>query len=132
MNMVGRITGLRQLHQLGRAQQPRPARGAESFDDLLKRRVDGARSLKFSAHAQERIRGRGIALDDGDLKNLRDAGDVAASKGSREALLLMKDIGFIVNVPNRTVLTALDTRTLNERIVTNIDSVVFVPDSSKT
>jgi len=128
--MVERITGLGQLHQLGQARRGRPAEAAGSFDDLLMRQVEKARSLKFSAHAQQRMQGRGISLSEGDLVNLHEAADAAASKGSRDALLLMKDVGFIVNVSSRTVLTALDAHMLNERVVTNIDSAVFVQRSS--
>lgn len=126
--MVERINGLRQLHQLGLPQ--RPAQGAQSFGEALDRQVEQARSLKFSAHALERMDARGIRLSEGDLKNLASAADAAASKGSREALFLMQDAGFIVSVRNRTVLTALDTQMLNERVVTNIDSAVFVPKNN--
>ncbi len=128
--MVERITGLRQLHQLGHVRQARAPRGAQSFDDVLKKQVDKTDSLKFSAHAQRRMEGRGINLSESDLENLEKAADVAASKGSRESLFLMKDAGFIVNVRNRTVLTALDTRMLKERVVTNIDSTVFVSQNN--
>jgi flagellar operon protein len=125
--MVERINGLRQLHQLGGVQQARQVQGAPAFEDLLRKQVERSQSLKFSAHAQERMAGRGISLSDGDLKNLENAANAAASKGSRDALLLMNDVGFIVNVRNRTVLTALDTGMLNDRVVSNIDSAVFVP-----
>ncbi len=128
--MVERITGLRQLHQLGHVQQARVPRGAQSFDDVLKKQVGKTDSLKFSAHAQRRMEGRGINLSESDLENLEKAADVAASKGSRESLFLMKDASFIVNVRNRTVLTALDTQMLKERVVTNIDSTVFVSQNN--
>ncbi len=128
--MVERITGLRQLHQLGHVRQARATQGAQSFDDMLKKQIGKTDSLKFSAHAQRRMEGRGINLSESDLENLEKAADVAASKGSRESLFLMKGAGFIVNVRNRTVLTALDTRMLKERVVTNIDSAVFVSQNN--
>jgi flagellar operon protein len=129
--MVERINALRQLHQLGGLQQARAVQGAPAFEDVLKKQVEQAQSLKFSAHAQDRMAGRGITLSENDLRNLENAADSAASKGSREALLLMNDVGFIVNVRSRTVLTALDTAMLNDRVVTNIDSAVFVQGTGK-
>ena len=38
----------------------------------------------------------------------------------------MKNVGFIVNVKNRTVVTAVDGENLNNNIFTNIDSAVLV------
>jgi len=124
--MVERINGIRQLHQLGGLEQARRTQGGPSFADLLQKQVEQARPLKFSAHAQERMAGRGISLSGSDLQNLENAANAAAAKGSRESLLMMNDVGFIVNVKSRTVLTALDTAMLNDRVVTNIDSAVFV------
>jgi len=124
--MVERINGIRQLHQLGGLEQARRTQGGPSFADLLQKQVEQARPLKFSAHAQERMAGRGISLSGSDLQNLENAANAAAAKGSREALLMMNDVGFIVNVKSRMVLTALDTAMLNDRVVTNIDSAVFV------
>ena len=124
--MVERINGIRQLHQLGGLEQARRTQGGPSFADLLRKQVEQAQPLKFSAHAQERMAGRGISLSGSDLQNLENAANAAAAKGSRESLLMMNDVGFIVNVKSRTVLTALDTAMLNDRVVTNIDSAVFV------
>jgi flagellar operon protein len=128
--MIERINGLRPLHQAGALQQTRQIQGVPAFEELLNRQIDQSQPLKFSAHARERMAGRGISLSESDLKNLQDAANAAASKGSREALLMMNDVGFIVNVRNRTVLTALDTAMLNDRVVTNIDSAVFVTNQA--
>ncbi|MCL5028269.1 MAG: hypothetical protein M1480_04510 [Bacteroidetes bacterium] len=38
---------------------------------------------------------------------------------------MMNNTAFIVNIPNRTVVTALPVDESNENIFTNIDSVVF-------
>ena len=39
---------------------------------------------------------------------------------------MLDDLGLVVNINNRTVLTALDLKTMNDGIVTNIDSTVLV------
>ena len=46
-------------------------------------------------------------------------------KGSRDSLVMMNDTAFVVNVPNKTVVTTMQVNNENENIFTNIDSVVF-------
>jgi hypothetical protein len=38
---------------------------------------------------------------------------------------MVKDTAFIVNIPNRTVVTAMPVNDSSENVFTNIDSVVF-------
>ncbi|MNY62545.1 hypothetical protein D3C86_1993760 [compost metagenome] len=52
--------------------------------------------------------------------------DKAASKGAKDALLIMAGNGYIVNVPNRTVVTALDGQAMNEHVFTQIDSAMII------
>jgi flagellar operon protein len=85
----------------------------------------GTGNLKISAHAKERMKQRGFELKEQDLAQLSQAVDKAQKKGSRDAYLLYGDAGYIVNVPNRTVITAVTNA--DDTIVTNIDSVVIVP-----
>jgi flagellar operon protein len=80
--------------------------------------------VRFSAHASARLSQRNIELNDDDLRKLAGAVDQAASKGGRDTLVSMNDISFVVNVPNRTVVTALDRS--DSRVFTQIDSAVFV------
>ena len=111
-----------------------PAAGAESFRAVLGDRLREAgpaplpetEGLRFSGHARQRLTGRGIALSPEDLRSLEAGLDRARDKGARESLFLLRDFGFIVNVPNRTVVTALDTLELRERVFTNIDSTLIL------
>jgi len=82
--------------------------------------------LKFSTHAQKRIESRDIRLSPGDMQRLEDATSLAATKGAREALLMLDDLGFIVSVENRTVITALERSQMKGNVFTNIDSTVIV------
>ncbi|MCB9134647.1 MAG: flagellar protein [Anaerolineales bacterium] len=95
--------------------------GQTSFADAL----DQARGLTFSNHAKKRLETRQITLSDDGLNRLMNAVDKAEQRGSRDSLVLMDDLAFIVNVYNRTVVTALDTQARGEGIFTNIDSVVL-------
>jgi flagellar operon protein len=57
---------------------------------------------------------------------MNEAVNKAASKGARQSLLVMDNQAFIVSVPNRTVITALDGGSMKENVFTNIDSAVIV------
>ncbi len=83
-------------------------------------------NLKFSNHAETRIRSRSIPWNE-DLERRVSGGiDSAKEKGSREALILADNVAVIANVKSRTVITAMDASHLKERIFTNIDSAVIV------
>jgi len=106
-----------------------------SFADMLRARQGvavpsatpgaDAGTLRFSAHAQTRLQSRRIDLQAGDLNRLQSAVGRAASKGSKDALVLMDDMAFVVSVTNRTVVTVVDKDNLKQNVFTNIDSAVI-------
>jgi len=87
-----------------------------------------ARQIRFSAHAQQRLTSRDIRLDEHRLDQLARAADQAQAKGARDSLVLLDDLGLILNVPSRTVVTALDADRLRNGVFTNIDSTVIIRD----
>ncbi len=93
-----------------------------SFESVFQRELE---RLKFSKHATERLTSREISLDETQLAKLREAVEKAEQKGSRDSLVMMDNTAFIVNIPNRTVVTALPISPEEENVFTNIDSVVF-------
>jgi flagellar operon protein len=96
--------------------------GVKTFSDVLHSKIDG---IKFSAHASTRIKSRNIPMNEEVIGKLEKAVAGAAQKGARDSLILMKNCAFIVNIPNRTVVTAMDGNSLNNNIFTNIDSAVL-------
>jgi flagellar operon protein len=108
------------------ASRSRPPIDQRSFNEMLASLAD--RPLKLSASAQQALSDRGLNLSDEQLNALATATDRAELKGSRDALILMNQLGVIVNVPNRTVLTVLPPDRMTDGIVTQIDSAVMVPD----
>jgi flagellar operon protein len=82
--------------------------------------------LKFSAHASQRLQERKISLDPSTMSKVNDAIDKADSKGIEDTLVLTKDAALIVNVKNRTVITAMDRNSLVGNVFTNIDGAVVV------
>lgn len=82
--------------------------------------------LKFSKHAGERLISRNISLTPQQLDRLEEGKKIAAQKGIRESLMIMDRMAFIVNVPNNTVVTAIDSDNTVKNVFTNIDGAVIV------
>jgi flagellar operon protein len=104
------------------AGSPSAAAPGASFTEVLRKKIGG---LTFSAHAATRMASRGITLTPELEAKLEKAVASASVKGARDSLVLTKDGAFIVNIPNRTVVTAMDGGSLKENIFTNIDSAVI-------
>jgi flagellar operon protein len=104
---------------------PAPPRSSgPSFGDVLADRLASA-PLHFSGHALQRIERRGISVDASVLARLGDGVARAAAKGSRDSVVLVDQTAFVVSVPNRTVITAVDREHMHEHVFTNIDSAVI-------
>ncbi len=84
-----------------------------------------ASPLQFSRHALARAQRRGIALDAATLGRLSEGVGRAASKGSRDSLVLVDGTAFVVSVNNRTVITAVGSEHMKDNVFTNIDSAVI-------
>jgi flagellar operon protein len=98
--------------------------GTGDFAAMLHEAVT-ARPVKFSAHADKRLSSRGIEATPELMSRLETAVDKAESKGSKDSLVLIDSLAFIVAVRNRTVVTAFDVDEMKEDVVTNIDSAVI-------
>ncbi|MEK7768026.1 MAG: TIGR02530 family flagellar biosynthesis protein [bacterium] len=109
-----------------RPRSPAPG-GAKPFAEVLQQQLLQTREgVKFSAHAQERLRLRSIELSQADLAGIDDAVKRAAAKGARESLVLSDKAAFVVSVRNRTVITVVDAASMKENVFTNIDSAVLL------
>lgn len=93
-----------------------------SFSSIFQNELE---KIKFSGHAVKRLETRDIQLDDVALQNLQNAVDQAEAKGSKDSLVMMNDVAYIVNIPNKTVVTAMKLSERSDQVFTNIDSVVF-------
>jgi len=101
---------------------------AAGFDKELARRLDGATAqepLRWSAHARERLVQRRIAITPDVHERLEGAVAKAAAKGSRESLVMVDDMAFVVSVKNRVVITAVDRAGMKDQVFSNIDSAVL-------
>ncbi len=98
----------------------------KSFGTLYHVATDENHKLQFSIHAMDRMGLRNIHLSARDLVSINNAVDKALLKGARQSLLVMADRAFIVGVSNRTVITALDSGDMREKVFVNIDSAVII------
>lgn len=98
---------------------------ALSFRKLLQGTLSAPPQVRLSAHAAERIRQRNIEFTQADMSRLSQAADRLSAKGGREALVVIDSVGVILDVKNRTVVTAIERADLQDNVFTNIDSAVF-------
>ena len=92
------------------------------FNDIFTEELE---KVKFSGHAMKRLESRNIKFSDTELTKLNTAIEKAENKGAKDSVVLMEDTALIVNIPNKTVVTAMQVGNGGEDVFTNIDSVVF-------
>ena len=105
-----------------------------SFQDILAKQKSIAEivdetaqsGVKFSKHADMRLKQRDITLTDEQLSRLNVGTQKAGLKGIKESLVIMDDLAFIGNTQNNTVVTAMDKNNNEENIFTNIDGAVII------
>ncbi|WP_044478355.1 TIGR02530 family flagellar biosynthesis protein [Paenibacillus antibioticophila] len=91
------------------------------FKDVLQSQL-----LHFSNHAVKRLEQRGIELKPEQIQKIESAIEQAAAKGAKDSLILLQDMALIVNVGNRTVVTAMDGSSMKDNVFTQIDSAVII------
>lgn len=98
----------------------------DSFKNILESEIQTQNEIRFSAHAVNRLEQRQLKFSDEQMKKITQAVNKAADKGAKEALILSQDMALIVNIKNRTIITAMDKAGMQENVFTNIDSAIVV------
>ncbi|NDI33385.1 flagellar biosynthesis protein [Chengkuizengella sediminis] len=93
----------------------------QTFEKLLQDEM-----LNFSNHAELRLKQRGIQLQPDQIQKINKAIDNASAKGAQDSLILFDNTAFIVNIKNRTVVTAIDSNSLKDHVFTKIDSALVI------
>ena len=93
---------------------------ANTFRNVLENTIE---SVQFSKHASLRMAARDINLSGAQIERVEVGLEQAKKKGIRSSLVVVDDIALLVNIPNRTVVTAVGK---TQNIFTNIDGAVFV------
>ncbi len=118
---------------------PRPVRAGQThptadkakdarFDKILQKEIQSQDGLRISGHAARRLQSRNISLTDVQKAKLNQAVDKAAGKGVKDSLILLDQLALVVNIKNRTVITALEQSQLRDGVVTNIDGAMIIGD----
>lgn len=98
-----------------------------SFQEILESSQNrSAGEVKFSKHAAGRLADRNIELTSGQMERLQEGTQRAQQKGIKESLVIVDQLAFIVNIPNSTVVTAMNQNDAVENVFTNIDGAVII------
>lgn len=101
-----------------------------SFQEILQQKQTGITqntgNLRFSKHAVNRLSDRNIELTTAQMQRLNDGAKKAGEKGIQESLVIVDELAFIVNIPNKTVVTAMDQTETTDNVFTNIDGAVIM------
>lgn len=108
--------------QPAKPQSTRQPVGETPFSKVL----DQQQGVKFSQHAQDRLKARNISLSADQLQQLEGAVNSVAQKGGKDSLVMLGDAALVVSVKNRTVVTAMDRSQMKGNVFTNIDSAVVL------
>nr|WP_309099353.1 TIGR02530 family flagellar biosynthesis protein [Fredinandcohnia onubensis] len=95
---------------------------AISFKDTLAKES----GLVISKHAQKRLDERNINIQDSKWKEIQTKITEAKTKGIRDSLIVTNNAALIVNVPNNTVITAMNRDEANSQIFTNINGTIIL------
>ncbi len=95
------------------------------FDSILQQAIDKSSGVKFSKHAEMRMQARNIDLTQTQKDKISSAVSMAQQKGVKDSLVILDNMAFVVNVPSKTVITAVNNNELKENVFTNIDGAIF-------
>lgn len=103
------------------------AGNAFSYTPTTAEQLEIMSGVNFSRHAVERINQRNIdVITGGKLQRLSKGVELAESKGSDDALVIVDRTAFVVSVRSNKVITAVDADDMQGNVFTNIDSTVIM------
>ena len=100
-----------------------------SFEAVLNEKLlkeSRVQNVKISKHAQMRLVQRDITIDNFISDKINSIVDKEKLKGSKDILIMSDETAYIVNVPNKTMITVMSKEELKENIFTNIDAVAII------
>ncbi|MGE5473456.1 MAG: TIGR02530 family flagellar biosynthesis protein [Ignavibacteriales bacterium] len=100
--------------------------GKTGFGEILQDKINQQSDVKISKHAELRMNARNINISEAQMERVKNGINKAQEKGVKDSLMLVDNIALVVNVKNRTVVTAANTQELKENVFTNIDGAVIV------
>ncbi|GKX28982.1 hypothetical protein SH1V18_14620 [Vallitalea longa] len=96
------------------------------FDNVLQDKLNKSNELNFSKHANMRLDSRNIKLSNDQLARINKGVDNAKGKGIKDSLIIVDDVALVVNIKNKTVITAMGKTEQDDKVFTNIDGAVII------
>lgn len=113
---------------IGNTQNQNKLKSNNSFRDILDKTIekntDKNRGYTLSKHAADRL--KDINFNEQDMDAIGKGFKIAESKGSKNTVMIYKDVALITSIENKTVITAVEKERAKENIFTNIDSVLML------
>ena len=106
-------------HKINAAEQ-KTNQTASKTGEVLQSTAD---RVRFSKHAARRLETRNISMTKEQQARLEEAVDRAEEKGMTESLVMVDDLAFILNVKNKTIVTAVNDT--SNAVFTNIDGAII-------
>lgn len=106
--------------------QRRVVKDNGEFDKLLQENIVKQSEVKFSKHAELRLKMRNINLSNEQKEKINNAVKKAQDKGVKDSLILMDNMAFVVNIKSKTVITAVNNNELKDNVFTNIDGAIII------
>lgn len=127
-NRFASIEQITDQYLAGKSKDAGLAKSEISFEEILrqKQEISESSELRFSKHAAMRLNDRNINLSQEQSERLENGVSRASEKGIQESLVILDSLAFIVNIPSRTVVTAMEQGESGNNIFTNIDGAVIV------
>lgn len=119
---IGSIGG--SSSQVNTRKNKTPIKEGNTFKDFLDKEIENKKSYKLSKHAVERL--SSVDFNQEDFNNLRDGIRRAREKGSKNTVMVYKDMAILASIENNTIITVVEKERARENVFTNIDSVVII------
>lgn len=117
--MIERVRGIAE----GSRSSPPQKGSALPFERILDQEI------VFSVHARRRLEERAIPLSQEVREKLEEGLRTLEAKGGRTSLIVIDGVAFVVNVPERTVITCVENE---NRVFTHIDSALFMNTAGRS
>lgn len=127
MSTIDQIYFPRPAQPVSKPTQPARPQSTQTVGETpFSKVLDQAQGVKFSQHAQDRLKARNISFSADQLQQLEGAVNSVAQKGGKDSLVMVGEAALVVSVKNRTVVTAMDRNQMKGNVFTNIDSAVIL------
>ncbi len=124
--MFNRVDVFRLPEIEGRTSNPVRGKTGERQSESNFEKILREEELAFSLHAQRRIQERSLSIDAETLESLGESVKILERKGAKNSLVVVGNTAFVVNVPQKMVVTCFDRKASKENVFTNIDSAIIL------